>query len=190
MNTRFVDLASERRIEYTRSHQHRSRRYGPNQTETGFLCRHCKHYVSTVFFVSGVHNRNHCPYCLWSRHLDLYIPGDRLSACKSTMKPIGLTIKSTWKRYGHGQGELMLIHLCTECENLSINRTATDDDPQALFDIYEDSFRVDTLTRVRLVADDIHILEPADRDMVRVNLFGQAAEPFENLFQSSSVKSY
>jgi hypothetical protein len=105
------------------------------------------------------------------------------------MKPIGLTIKSTWKRYGHGQGELMLIHLCTECENLSINRIATDDDPQALFDIYEDSFRVDTSTRVRLVADDIHILDKSDSDTVRVNLFGQAAEPVEMLFQSSGVIS-
>jgi hypothetical protein len=188
MITWFVDPASERRTVNTRSHQPRSRRYGRNQTETDFLCRHCKHFVSTVLFVSGVHNRNHCPYCLWSRHLDLYVPGDRLSACKSLMKPIGLTIKATWKRYGHRQGELMLIHLCTECENLSINRIAADDDPQTLFDVYEDSFRVDTSMRVRLVADDIRILDTTDRDTVRVNLFGQEAEPAEMHFQSSLVK--
>jgi hypothetical protein len=46
-----------------------------------FKCGHCHAFVSMEPILSGVQNRNHCPYCLWSRHLDLYEAGDRLSAC-------------------------------------------------------------------------------------------------------------
>jgi hypothetical protein len=47
-----------------------------------------------------VRNRNHCPYCLWSRCLDLFRAGDRLSACKAPMQPVGLALKHTRKKYG------------------------------------------------------------------------------------------
>ena len=59
-----------------------------------FKCAHCHALVLSTHLVSGVNNRNHCPYCLWSSHLELYAAGDRLSACKAPMKPIGLTMKT------------------------------------------------------------------------------------------------
>ena len=55
-----------------------------------FRCQHCGAYVSASRVLSGVSNRNHCPYCLWSRHLDLFEAGDRLAACKAPMRPVGL----------------------------------------------------------------------------------------------------
>ncbi len=58
-----------------------------------FKCIHCHHLVPADSLVSGVINRNHCPYCLYSRHLDLHQAGDRLSACKSQMQPVALTFK-------------------------------------------------------------------------------------------------
>ena len=61
--------------------------------------RHCHVIVSSAHLLSGVNNRNHCPYCLWSCHLDLYTAGDRLSACKAPMKPIGLTMKRSRNKY-------------------------------------------------------------------------------------------
>ena len=98
-----------------------------------FQCGHCGNYVSSTHMLSGVNNRNHCPYCLWSRHLDLFAAGDRLSACKGQMKPIGLTMKKSRNKYQiKSRGELMLIHQCVDCGGLSINRIAADDDPDSI----------------------------------------------------------
>jgi hypothetical protein len=88
--------------------------------------------------LSGVGNRNHCPYCLWSKHLDLHRAGDRLCACKGAMQPLALTVKRTQKRYARN-GELMLVHHCTECGQLSINRIAADDDSETLLRIFRNS---------------------------------------------------
>ena len=105
-----------------------------------FKCAHCHVVVSSAHFLSGVNNRNHCPYCLWSCHLDLYASGDRLSACKGQMKPIGLTMKNGRNKYRlDARGELMLIHQCTGCGALSINRVAADDDPSTILDIFQES---------------------------------------------------
>jgi hypothetical protein len=83
------------------------------QAEIGFICKHCGYFVSSDATLAGVGNRNHCPYCLWSRHLDLYHAGDRLCACKAPMRPLGLVEKRTGKKYGN-PGELLLAHICTE----------------------------------------------------------------------------
>lgn len=105
-----------------------------------FKCGHCHGMVSSAHFLSGVNNRNHCPYCLWSCHLDLYASGDRLSACKGQMKPIGLTLKMGRNKYRRESGgELMLIHRCVDCGSLSINRIAADDDPSTILAIFQES---------------------------------------------------
>ncbi|HTX92517.1 MAG TPA: RNHCP domain-containing protein [Anaerolineales bacterium] len=150
------------------SHSHGARA-GRRQTDEGFLCKHCHNYVCSAAALSGVQNRNHCPYCLWSRHLDLIEAGDRLSACKALMRPIGLTFKATNKRYGPGRGELMLIHLCIECEGLSINRIAADDDPQDVFAVFEISSRLDMPS---LAVRGILPLTAGDSELVRAQLFG------------------
>src|SRR5918996_3785658 len=105
-----------------------------------FRCAHCQAIVSCAHFISGVNNRNHCPYCLWSCHLDLYVAGDRLSACKAPMKPSGLTVKKGRNKYQREtRGELMLIHACVECKALSINRIAADDDSETILSIFHES---------------------------------------------------
>src|SRR5512136_742535 len=139
MDSQLFDLASERHRIHARIHRPRLPRLDRIQVKTGFTCRHCNMPVSSASCLSGVQNRNHCPYCLWSRHLDLYSAGDRLSACKSLMQPVGLTLKLTRKRYGTERGELMLIHLCAECRHLSINRIAADDDSQTVLTVFDDS---------------------------------------------------
>jgi hypothetical protein len=166
-------------------------RYGQlekSPAENGFLCAHCHGFVSTESGFSGVQNRNHCPYCLWSRHLDLYAGGDRLSACKAMMEPIGLTLKATRKKYGPCRSELMLIHSCKECSNLSINRIAADDDSQTVFTIFEGSFRLDVSTQARLVACGIRAIDEADRDTVHGQLFGHRSDPADIFFKSSPLE--
>ena len=107
-----------------------------------FKCSHCHGAVSSAHFLSGVNNRNHCPYCLWSCHLDLYAAGDRLSACKGQMRPVGLTLKMSRNKYRSGEGgELMLIHQCLDCGSLSINRIAADDDAATLLDVFRSSIK-------------------------------------------------
>src|SRR5687767_14815111 len=109
-----------------------------------FKCAHCRVVVPSAHVVSGVNNRNHCPYCLWSCHLDLYAAGDRLSARKAPMKPIGLTMKRGRNKYQReARGELMLIHQCTECKALSINRIAADDEAEMVVAIFQESIRLE-----------------------------------------------
>src|SRR5512139_2755149 len=120
MNTHFVS-----------SHQRYGRSPARERSFGDFRCLACGYLVSAQPVVSGVHNRNHCPYCLWSRHLDLYEAGDRLAACKAGMRPVGLTLKRSRDKYGgQAAGELMLVHQCSECGKLSINRIAADDDDE------------------------------------------------------------
>ncbi len=139
-----------------------------------FRCRHCHNFVSTDPLLSGVNNRNHCPYCLYSRHMDLYEAGDRLSACKAEMKPLGLVLKRTNKKYGSRQGELMIIHQCVECGSVSINRIAADDDNETILAIFAGSLRLDPQTAARIAQSGIYPLQAGDLDIVRARLFGTA----------------
>jgi hypothetical protein len=138
----------------------------------GFKCIHCRNQVAGESWRSGVVNRNHCPYCLHSRHLDLLRPGDRLAACKEAMAPIGLTLKRTRKKYGFDRGELMLIHLCRACGKLSLNRIAADDDNERLLVVFQASLAMDARLRIRLRSEDIDLLAEADRPRVESQLFG------------------
>lgn len=47
-------------------------RPGFNPAEAGFKCSLCHGLASSEPVLSRVNNPNHCPYCLWSKHLDLY----------------------------------------------------------------------------------------------------------------------
>jgi hypothetical protein len=93
---------------------HRQR---PNHPEE-FRCRHCRMMVGLV--PSGGRHRNHCPFCLHSRHVDERMPGDRLSPCGGTMAPIGY--------FTRPNGEYTLVHHCLDCGVKRQNRIAADDD--------------------------------------------------------------
>jgi hypothetical protein len=139
-----------------------------------FRCIACHNPVSGLSAVSGVHHRNHCPYCLWSRCLDLYIPGDRLSACKAGMRPVGLALKRLNKKYEPEQsGELMLVHACSECGKVSLNRLAVDDDTQTLLELFDASLAMDAQTRAALKEDGIITLQARDFHILRTRLFGR-----------------
>jgi hypothetical protein len=89
------------------------------------------------------------------------------------MRPVGLTIKRTRKKYGYDkQGELMLIHVCVECGKTSINRIAADDDAEKVFEVYRSNSKLDTLTRTRLEESGIITLDASDEQVVQAQLFG------------------
>ena len=142
-----------------------------------FRCAHCHVIVSSAHLLSGVNNRNHCPYCLWSCHLDLWAAGDRLSACKAPMKPIGLTLKRNRNRYPREpQGELMLIHECVDCKTLSINRIAADDDSGNIMMVFEQSLWLSDQARALCQQKGIVILDMEDREKIRTQLYGHSVE--------------
>lgn len=162
MNARF---ASQRR--YTGS-------TGMKDTFGDFTCLHCGNLVSASSLLSGVRNRNHCPYCLTSRHLDLYQAGDRLSACKERMAPVGLALKRGAAKYALAiQGELLLVHACQGCSKLSINRIAADDDSARLLQVFERSAQLDGGLPALLRAQEISLLGAQQAALVRVRLFGK-----------------
>lgn len=93
----------------------------PNPSDSSFTCIRCRHPVTIHAF--GTRHRNHCPACLWSRHLDDQ-PGDRASPCRAPMEPIGIEVRR--------DGEWAIIHRCTACNILRANRIAGDDREMAL----------------------------------------------------------
>ena len=139
-----------------------------------FTCGRCGAFVPSAPVLSGVLHRNHCPYCLWSRHLDLDCSGDRLSACRAPMRPVGLTVKRSGNRYG-GVGELMVIHRCEGCGTLSINRIAADDLNEVLLEIYRASARLDRRIRIGIRRSGIRLLGEGDRGMLERQLGGDSA---------------
>jgi hypothetical protein len=162
-----------------------------SQESLGFKCGHCHNYVSAEPFISGVQNRNHCPYCLWSRHLDLHKAGDRLAACKGQMEPVGLTLKKTPKKYaGTASGELMLIHRCIDCGKVSINRIAADDVPDVLFEVFQASCEVDDRVYASFVDNKVQALTARDADLVRLHLFGSSdlqESPWKNFLREEPL---
>lgn len=140
-----------------------------------FTCAHCHAIVSSAHFLSGVNNRNHCPYCLWSCHLDLYAAGDRLSACKGQMRPIGLTLKIGRNKYQRdARGELMLVHECVDCGTLSINRIAADDDSSTILAVFQAS--LGSPIHARCEAQEIRTLKSGDLHAIHMQLYGGKVE--------------
>ena len=88
------------------------------------------------------------------------------------MEPIGLTTKTTRKKYDPVYGELMVIHSCHECNALSINRIAADDDVLKLSAVFDGSFRLEGTTLDLLQSFGIRLLGQADNSFIRTQLFG------------------
>jgi hypothetical protein len=138
----------------------------------GFRCISCGLYVIRNPVFSGVVNRNHCPYCLWSRHVDWKAAGDRMSACKGKMKPVGLTQKRCTKKYQTGHGELMLIHACESCGHLSINRISADDLANEIYAVFENSWTLDPTAYSNSGNAALEWLSRDQKQLVLACLFG------------------
>lgn len=58
-----------------------SKRFVKN--DSGFVCKNCGKTVEPL----GYSSRNHCPFCLYSLHVDI-MPGDRKNTCGGLMRPL------------------------------------------------------------------------------------------------------
>lgn len=81
-----------------------------------FICENCGRKIEkdTRGWV-----RNHCPFCLYSKHLDKDFPWDRKSDCHWLMKPTGINNKKNkwW----------MIEHTCEKCRKKMLNKVSDDD---------------------------------------------------------------
>ena len=84
-----------------------------NMIDEEFICENCKKKVTKLEYSA----RDHCPFCLYSKHLDIN-PGDRNNSCKGLLEPIGIEkFKDSYK----------IIYKCIKCGQMHKNRVAKDD---------------------------------------------------------------
>lgn len=81
-----------------------------------FLCEKCGAHVLGDGFT------NHCPMCLWSKHVDIY-PGDRKAVCGGLMKPVGVEVHGT---------KYSIVHVCTNCKHRRKNKSSKKDNFELL----------------------------------------------------------
>ena len=92
-----------------------------NELDEGFICENCGRSVPVL----GYSSRDHCPYCLYSKHVDIF-PGDRSNTCLGLLKPIGISkYKDSFK----------IIYKCLKCGETHNNIIAKDDDMDKIIEI-------------------------------------------------------
>jgi len=84
-----------------------------------FTCEHCQTAVN------GNGYTNHCPKCLWSKHVDL-TPGDRQASCRGLMEPMAV-------RYI--KDEYLIYHRCEKCGHKNTNRASSSDSCELLISL-------------------------------------------------------
>ena len=84
-----------------------------NMIDENFICENCNKEVNKSNYTA----RDHCPYCLYSKHVDIS-PVDRSNNCKGLLKPIGIeNFKDTFK----------ILYKCEKCKEEHKNIMANDD---------------------------------------------------------------
>ncbi len=89
------------------------------RTREDFICEHCGAKVR------GNGYTNHCPHCLYSKHVDIN-PGDRSADCGGLMEPVGLELKD---------GKYILVHRCVKCGFVRRNKVVDADDFNAVLEL-------------------------------------------------------
>ncbi len=76
-----------------------------------FVCEKCG------MDVVGTGYTNHCPECLWGKHVDIN-PGDRASDCGGMMSPVSVEVKAD---------QYVLLYKCEKCGFERKNKVAEKD---------------------------------------------------------------
>ncbi|WP_321447531.1 RNHCP domain-containing protein [uncultured Cohaesibacter sp.] len=160
---------------YRKKSQHKTKRWQSSDRE--FRCAHCKQMVFLTSDMGTVH-RNHCPHCLHSLHVDTK-PGNRASFCRARMEPVGLTCKHNgFDKYGRERGgDIMIVHLCTGCGTVNINRIAADDCCELILALFERSQIMGQSQRRLINEAGIRLLDTHDEELLHIALFGKRWSP-------------
>ena len=90
-----------------------------------FVCEKCGEEIV------GNGYTNHCPQCLWSKHVDVS-PGDRAGTCEGMMQPIGIVKKGR---------EYTILHKCLKCGFSKPNKAVKEDNFQMIVQISSEDFK-------------------------------------------------
>lgn len=92
-----------------------------NMVNEDFICEKCGEDVKRSSYTA----RDHCPKCLYSKHVDIN-PGDRMNTCCGLLKPIGIEkFKDTYK----------ILYRCEKCGDLHKNIIEKDDDMNTIIEL-------------------------------------------------------
>ena len=89
------------------------------KTQEDFTCEHCGAEVR------GTGYTNHCPLCLYSKHVD-NDPGDRAHTCHGLMAPV--RIEGTADHY-------RIVHRCVKCGFEKLNDVQSEDSMDTVINI-------------------------------------------------------
>lgn len=84
-----------------------------------FVCENCKK------FVEGNGYTNHCPHCLFSKHVDIN-PGDRKATCGGIMEPESVE---------NGRKGFVITFCCKKCGFVGRNKSFKDDDMDKIIEL-------------------------------------------------------
>lgn len=82
-----------------------------------FACEHCGAMVKGNGFT------DHCPKCLYSKHVDIN-PGDRACSCRGMMVPVAASYKDS---------SFTVAYVCEKCGARKTVKAAPEDDSELLF---------------------------------------------------------
>jgi rubrerythrin len=89
------------------------------RTIEDFTCANCG------TFVKGDGYTDHCPNCLWSKHVDVN-PGDRAAECEGMLEPVAVELN----------GDIRKIHyVCTKCGHKHRVRTSPEDSFEVIVEL-------------------------------------------------------
>ena len=86
------------------------------RVKENFICENCNKSVQ------GNGYTNHCPDCLYSKHVDVH-PGDRAEQCHGLMRPIDIVMQSN---------NMFIVHECLKCGFIKRNKVQKDDNQETL----------------------------------------------------------
>ena len=89
-----------------------------------FVCGHCEHKVR------GTGYTDHCPRCLWGKHVDIK-PGDRASECMGSLRPISAS---------YARGSYTIVYRCEKCKMIKRVKAAAEDDSEELLRLSSNNF--------------------------------------------------
>ena len=85
------------------------------KTKEDFICERCGSKVE------GTGYTNHCPNCLYSKHVDMF-PGDRSMTCGGLMEPIAYDGKDIYFR-------------CLKCSEIKRTKAVDSDNSELLIEL-------------------------------------------------------
>ena len=88
-----------------------------------FACEHCG------LFIQGTGYTDHCPKCLWSKHVDVN-PGDRKEKCGGLMKPTGIEAKDN---------SYVIYYQCVRCGHNHKVRSVPEDDFEEILKLIKET---------------------------------------------------